>query len=148
MAIATEGTYSAIFAAFLQESIGHMIPWLVATFFVIVCDLVVGLRKSLLMGEEVRFSSACRKTLGKLVTYFMFVVMMVVIDVAAHGNGEIDKWACLLVCFIEFTSVISNILKPKGININLIEIIAFSLSKKLNVKKEDIKDLIKEDKQE
>lgn len=101
-----------------------------------------------MLGEEVRFSSACRKTLGKLVTYFMFVVMMVVIDVAAHGNGEIDKWACLFVCFIEFTSVISNILKPKGININLIEVIAFSLSKKLNVKKEDIKDLIKEDKQE
>lgn len=143
---ATKGAYSVIFATFLQESIGHMIPWLVVTFCVIICDLVVGLRKCLLMGEEVRFSSACRKTLGKLVTYFMFVVMMVVIDVAAHGNGEIDKWACLLVCFIEFTSVISNILKPKGININLIEVIAFSLSKKFNVKKEDIKDLIKEDK--
>lgn len=145
---ATKGAYSVIFATFLQESIGHMIPWLVVTFCVILCDLVVGVRKSLMLGEEVRFSSACRKTLGKLVTYFMFVVMMVVIDVAAHGNGEIDKWACLLVCFIEFTSVISNILKPKGININLIEVIAFSLSKKLNVKKEDIKDLIKEDKQE
>ena len=122
---ATEGGYSVIFATFLQESIGHMIPWLVVAFCVIICDLVVGLRKCLLMGEEVRFSSACRKTLGKLVTYFMFVVMMVVIDVAAHGNGEIDKWACLLVCFIEFTSVISNILKPKGININLIEIHIF-----------------------
>ena len=145
---ATKGAYSVIFATFLQESIGHMIPWLVVAFCVILCDLVVGVRKSLILGEEVRFSSACRKTLGKLVTYFMFVVMMVVIDVAAHGNGEIDKWACLLVCFIEFTSVISNILKPKGININLIEVIAFSLSKKLNVKKEDIKDLIKEDKQE
>lgn len=145
---ATKGAYSVIFATFLQESIGHMIPWLVVAFCVIICDLVVGIRKSLLMGEEVRFSSACRKTLGKLVTYFMFVVMMAVIDVAAHGNGEIDKWACLFVCFIEFTSVISNILKPKGININLIEVIAFSLSKKLNVKKEDIKDLIKEDKQE
>lgn len=145
---ATKGAYSVIFATFLQESIGHMIPWLVATFCVILCDLVVGIRKSLILGEEVRFSTACRKTLGKLVTYFMFVVMMVVIDVAAHGNGEIDKCACLLVCFIEFTSVISNILKPKGININLIEVIAFSLSKKLNIKKEDIKDLIKEDKQE
>lgn len=143
-----EGGYTLIFASFLHESVGHMIPWLVVTFCVILCDLVVGLRKCLLMGEEVRFSSACRKTLGKLVTYFMFVVMMVVIDVAADGNGDIEKWACLLVCFIEFTSVISNILKPKGININLIEVIAFSLSKKLNVKKEDIKDLIKEDKQE
>ena len=142
---ATEGGYSVIFATFLQESIGHMIPWLVVTFCVILCDLVVGIRKSLLMGEEVRFSSACRKTLGKLVTYFMFVVMMVVIDVAAHGNGEIDKWACLLVCFIEFTSVISNILKPKGYNINLVKIIAVVFSKKFDVAKQDVEEIIEKE---
>ena len=134
-----------IFATFLQESIGHMIPWLVVAFCVILCDLVVGIRKSLLMGEEVRFSSACRKTLGKLVTYFMFVVMMVVIDVAAHGNGEIDKWACLLVCFIEFTSVISNILKPKGYNINLVKIIAVVFSKKFDVAKQDVEEIIEKE---
>lgn len=144
-ATATEGGYSVIFATFLQESIGHMIPWLVVTFCVILCDLVVGLRKCLLMGEEVRFSSACRKTLGKLVTYFMFVVMMVVIDVAAHGNGEIDKWACLLVCFIEFTSVISNILKPKGYNINLVKIIAVVFSKKFDVAKQDVEEIIEKE---
>ena len=142
---ATKGAYSVIFATFLQESIGHMIPWLVVTFCVILCDLVVGIRKSLLMGEEVRFSSACRKTLGKLVTYFMFVVMMVVIDVAAHGNGEIDKWACLLVCFIEFTSVISNILKPKGYNINLVKIIAVVFSKKFDVAKQDVEEIIEKE---
>ena len=122
-----------------------MIPWLVVAFCVILCDLVVGLRKCLLMGEEVRFSSACRKTLGKLVTYFMFVVMMVVIDVAAHGNGEIDKWACLLVCFIEFTSVISNILKPKGYNINLVKIIAVVFSKKFDVAKQDVEEIIEKE---
>ena len=142
---ATKGAYSVIFATFLQESIGHMIPWLVVTFCVILCDLVVGLRKCLLMGEEVRFSSACRKTLGKLVTYFMFVVMMVVIDVAAHGNGEIDKWACLLVCFIEFTSVISNILKPKGYNINLVKMIAVIFSKKFDVAKQDVEEIIEKE---
>ena len=142
---ATKGAYSVIFATFLQESIGHMIPWLVVTFCVILCDLVVGLRKCLLMGEEVRFSSACRKTLGKLVTYFMFVVMMAVIDVAAHGNGEIDKWACLLVCFIEFTSVISNILKPKGYNINLVKMIAVVFSKKFDVAKQDVEEIIEKE---
>lgn len=148
LASATEGGYSVMLAAFLDESIGHILPWMIVSFFVILCDLVVGIRKSLLMGEEVRFSSACRRSLGKTVSYFTFVIMMSVIDVAAHGNGEIDKWACLLVCFIEFTSIISNILKPKGINLNLIELVAFAISKKLDVKKDEIKDIIKGDKQE
>lgn len=142
LATATEGGYSALFAAFLNESIGHMIPWLVVTFFVILCDLVVGLRKSLLMGEDVRFSSACRRTIGKMVSYFTFVIMVAVIDVAAHGGGTIDRWACLAVCLIEFSSIMSNILRPKGYDINLIKMIAVVFGKKFDVAKKDIEEII------
>lgn len=138
----SEGGYSVILAGFLQESIGHIIPWMIVTFFVIICDLVVGIRKSLMMGEEVRFSSACRRTLGKCVSYFMFVIMVAVIDVAAHGGGTIDKWACLLVCFIEFSSIMSNILKPKGYEINLAKLIAVIFGKKFEVAKKDIEEII------
>lgn len=141
-ATATEGGYSVIFATFLQESIGHMIPWLVVAFCVIICDLVVGLRKCLLMGEEVRFSSACRRTMGKTLSYFMFVIMVAVIDVAAHGGGIIDKWACLAVCLVEFSSICSNLLKPKGYDINLVKIIAVMFSKKFDVPKSDIEEII------
>lgn len=139
---ATEGGYSAILAAFLNESIGHMLPWMIVSFFVILCDLVVGIRKSLLMNEEVRFSSACRRTMGKMVSYFMFVIMVAVIDVAANGGGTIDKWACLSVCLIEFSSIMSNILKPKGYDINLIKIIAVVFGKKFDVAKKDIEEII------
>ena len=144
-ATATEGGYSVIFATFLQESIGHMIPWLVVAFCVIICDLVVGLRKCLLMGEEVRFSSACRRTMGKTLSYFMFVIMVAVIDVAAHGGGVIDKWACLAVCLVEFSSICSNILKPKGYNINLVKMIAVVFSKKFDVAKQDVEEIIEKE---
>lgn len=144
MTTATEGGYSALFAAFLNESIGHIIPWMVVTFFVILCDLVVGLRKSLIIGEEVRFSSACRRTIGKIVSYFTFVIMVSVIDVAAHGGGTIDKWACLAVCLIEFTSIISNILKPKGYDINLVKLIAIVFGKKFEVAKKDIEEVFEQ----
>lgn len=60
--------FAAIASQFIQESIGHMIPWLIVTGAVIVCDLIFGVRKSLLMDEEVRFSSAVRRTMGKMVT--------------------------------------------------------------------------------
>ena len=141
----TEGGYSVIFATFLQESIGHMIPWLVVSFFVIICDLVVGIRKCLLMGEEVRFSSACRRTMGKMLSYFMFVIMVAVIDVAANGGGTIDKWACLAVCLIEFSSIMSNIMRPKGYDVNLVKMIAVVFSKKFDVDKKDIEEIIEKE---
>jgi hypothetical protein len=141
--MAAEGGYSVIFATFLRESIGHIIPWLIVTACVILCDLVVGLRKSIMMGEEVRFSSACRRTLGKMVSYFMFVIMVAVIDVAAHGGELIDKWACLLVCFIEGCSIINNILKPKGLSLDIKKLIEILIGKKLDV---NLNGVVKEDK--
>lgn len=143
--MAAEGGYSVIFATFIRESIGHIIPWLIVTACVILCDLVVGLRKSIMMGEEVRFSSACRRTLGKCVSYFMFVIMVAVIDVAAHGRELIDKWACLLVCFIEGCSIINNILKPKGMSLDIKRLIEILVGKKLDIK---IDGVIKENKDE
>lgn len=139
---ATEGGYGVVLAGFLQESIGHIIPWIIVTFCVILCDLVVGIRKSFIMGEDVRFSSACRRTIGKIVSYFTFVVMVSVADVAANGGGSIDKWACLLVCFIEFSSIMSNILKPKGYDVNLAKLIAVVFGKRFDVGKKDIEEII------
>lgn len=137
-----EGGYTAILAAFLQESVGHMIPWLVVAASVILCDLVVGIRKSWMMGEQVRFSSACRRTMGKMVSYFMFVIMVAAIDVAADGGGYIDKWACLAVCLIEFSSIMSNILKPKGYDFNLVKLLSVVFGKKFEVDKKDIEEII------
>ena len=140
---ATEGGYSLIFATFLSESIGHIIPWLIVAACVILCDLVTGIRKSLLMGEEVRFSSACRRSLGKCVSYFMFVIMVAAIDVAAHGGETIDKWACLLVCFIEGCSIINNILKPRGLSLDIKKLIEIIVGKRLDV---NLDGIVKEDK--
>lgn len=137
----SEGGYSVILAGFLQESIDHIIPWIIVSFVVILCDLVVGIRKSMIMGEEVRFSSACRRTLGKCVSYFMFVIMVAAIDVAAHGGSTIDKWACLAVCLIEFSSIMSNILKPKGYDVNFAKLIALVFGKKFEMSKKEIEDV-------
>ena len=139
------GTFGATMSVFFAESIVHMLPWLVVSFAVIVCDLVVGIRKSLLMDEEVRFSSAIRRTMGKMLTYFSFCVMVAMIDVAAHGGGTIDKYACLLVCFVEGTSIVSNILRPKGFDINVIKMLALGISKVAKVDKKDIEDIIEKE---
>ena len=115
-----QGSFAGIASAFIGQTLSHMIPWLMVTAAVILCDLAFGVRKSLIMGDEVRFSRAVRNTLGKMVTYFAFVCMVCMICVASGEQYGIDKWACLLVCFIEGCSIIGNILKPKGIDFNLL----------------------------
>ena len=142
------GGFAAIASAFIIETLDHMIPWLIASFAVIICDLAFGIRKSLLMGEDVRFSRAIRATMGKMVTYFAFVCMVVMINIASGNKWNIDVYSCLLVCFIEFCSIISNILIPKGYDFNMIKALGLFGKKVLDVDKEDISEIITKDKEE
>lgn len=138
-----QGGFASVAMAFISESLSHMIPWLIVSMVVILTDLAFGVRKCLLMGEEVRFSRAVRETMGKMVTYFAFVCMVCMITVAAGIEFKFDIYSCLLVCFIELCSIISNILKPKGININIIGALRLFFKKVAHV--DDISEIIEED---
>ena len=72
----------------------------------------------------------------------MFVIMVAAIDVAAGGGGYIDKWACLAVCLIEFSSIMSNILRPKGYDFNMVKLLSVVFGKKFDVDKKDIESII------
>jgi hypothetical protein len=145
---AVAGIFGPIAGSFVMDSLQLMIPWLIAMFCVIICDLVTGVRKSMLIGEHVRFSRAWRATMGKMVTYFSFVVMVVMVNRAAGGSLHIDTYACLFVCFIEGCSIFSNILKPKGYNLNVAKAIGVFCKKVFSIEKEDIEDVITKNKEE
>lgn len=140
--------FATVATVFIQESLAHMIPWLIASCAVILCDLAFGIRKSILMGDEVRISSAVRRTMGKMVTYFSFVCMVCMVSVAAGGGYAIDRWSCLFVCFLEFCSIVSNILKPKGITLNLRALLAVVAGKVSRIGKEEIDEIIENEKKE
>ena len=142
------GGFAVIASSFIMQSLEHMIPWLIVSFSVIICDLAFGVRKSLLMNEEVRFSGAIRRTMGKMVTYFAFVCMVVMINIASGDEWNIDIYSCLFVCFIEFCSIISNILKPKGYDFNILKALGVFCKKVFNVDKEDVSEIITKDKEE
>lgn len=133
----------SLMGIFIMDCIEDMLPWLVAMFSVIITDLITGCRKSILMGEKVRFSRAFRATMGKMVTYFSFIVMMVFIEHASDGVHNIDKWAILFVIFIELCSIISNMLRPKGYDFDVIGALSVLGKKLLSLDKEDTKDIIK-----
>ena len=139
------GGFAAIASAFIQESLSHMIPWLIATFAVILCDLVFGIRKSMMMKEKIRFSMAARRTMGKTVTYFAFVCTVCAVEVASGESYGIDKWSCLVVCFVEFSSILSNILKPKGYTLNFRNLFSAVIGKVSKVDKESIEGIIEEE---
>lgn len=142
------GGFAVIASSFIIQSLEHMIPWLIVSFSVIICDLAFGVRKSLLMNEEVRFSGAIRRTMGKMVTYFAFVCMVVMISIASGDKWNIDIYSCLFVCFIEFCSIVSNILKPKGYDFNVLKALGIFCKKVFNVDKEDVSEIITKDKEE
>ena len=142
------GGFAVIASSFIMQSLEHMIPWLIVSFSVIICDLAFGVRKSLLMNEEVRFSGAIRRTMGKMVTYFAFVCMVVMINIASGDKWNIDIYSCLFVCFIEFCSIVSNILKPKGYDFNVLKALGIFCKKVFNADKEDVSEIITKDKEE
>lgn len=132
---------------FVSTSINMMIPWLFVMFSVIFCDLMAGISKSQKLGEEIRLSRAFRDTMGKSVTYFSFVVMVVFIE-NVSDVPTISKWSILLICFIEGCSIISNILKPKGYSFDVVAALGILLKKLFSIDKEDVKDVIKKDEED
>lgn len=146
--VAIPGSFTTVAMAFIQESIIHMIPWLIVTCAMILCDLAFGIRCSLILGEKVRFSSATRRTMGKMVTYFAFVAMVCFISVATDMDNKIDIYSCLLVCFIEGCSIISNIIKPKGYILDLDNLLVLIGRKMLKVDKSDLEDVITKNKED
>lgn len=139
--------FAIIVSGFLADSLAHVIPWLIVSFCVVMCDLAFGVRKSFLMNEEVRFSTALRRTIGKLITYFAFVCMVVTINIASGSKFDIDIYSCLLVCFIEFCSIISNILKPKGYSFNAIKAAGVLIGKVAGLDKDFTSEIITRDRE-
>lgn len=113
------GTLIPILMAFLEKSLITMVPWLVTMFTVVVADLAAGLWKSYKLDIPIRFSRAFRETMGKCVVYFAFVLMACCINVASNSDFNWAKWLTMFIILFEVGSMISNFLKPHGINLSM-----------------------------
>lgn len=142
--IASTGTFSAIASAFVLQSMQNIIVWMFVMIAFIFCDLFAAIWKCYKVEEKIRLSKATRDTMAKIVIYNAFVVSMCFTSVASE-MPEISRNACLLVCLIEFVSIMGNILKTHGIHVSLNDVLKLFLSKKLDVAKEELEDVIKND---
>lgn len=111
------GFFTPFAVLFLQDTFKTMLPWIMVMLAVVTCDLIAGIRKSLKLGVHVSWSMAFRETMGKMVVYVAFVLMVAMIDAASEHSFNIAMWGCLFICALEGGSIVSNILKPYGIDI-------------------------------
>lgn len=134
--------------AFLQDSLTTMLPWLMVMFVVVITDLMFGVRKSLKLNIHVSVSMAIRETMGKLLVYTSFVIMVCMIEVATQHALKVAMWACLLICAIEGCSIIGNMLKPYGIELSLKNVLKAFIGKVADVDKETADSIVTDLKEE
>lgn len=123
----TCGVFTTTTMAFLDDALETMIPWILVMLGVVTADLIAGIRKSLKLGIHVSWSMAFRNTMGKMVTYVAFVMMVALIDAACGHQFRIAMWSCLFVCLLEGGSIVSNLMKPYGVDITPGNILQFAV---------------------
>lgn len=142
------GFFTPFAVVFLQDTFKTMLPWIIVMLSVVTCDLIAGLRKSLKLGVHISWSMAFRETMGKMVVYVAFVLMVAMIDAASEHSFHIALWGCLFICALEGGSIISNILKPYGIDISPKTIVKLFSQKVANLSTEEADELVNSDEME
>lgn len=103
------GASSIITTKYIGDGINTMLPWLVALTAVVLADLAAGCRKSLKLGVHVSISTAARETMGKLVVYWSFVLMVASIEVATGHKYSIAMWGCLLIKGLAHNTIVGRL---------------------------------------
>ena len=135
----------SLFTGFVMESLTAMLPWLIAMFAIILCDLLSGIARCVKTGVNVRFSKAVRDTMWKSTVYFFCIVAACMVELASYGEYGINRWACLSICFIEGCSIMSNILKWHGYTMNFNKLIGIMLKKRYDIDMMDSDGIIEKD---
>lgn len=119
-----------------------MLPYLFISCIVIFLDLWFGLQAAKTRGEEIRWSRAIRRTIGKVAEYFCWAVLASSLSVAT-GYEIIQTGLMLIVIGIECISIFQNWLttkKGKKVTVDLPKVVENVISDKLGA---DVRGAIK-----
>ena len=117
-ALIVQGGVSAALVTLLQTAVLRMIPYAVPGLFLVLLDLVYGIRAAKQREEKVRASTAIRRTTTKVVTYVCWLILATTIAIAF--NKDWLEWGMLgLVYANEFLSIIGNYLETKGLKFSI-----------------------------
>lgn len=113
----------------IQNSIEGMSVWLFVMFWVIIADLATASYKVYKDDtKEFRVSKAIRDTLAKMVVYYA-VVVAAVFTAESLKMPEISYWACALIFLAEGLSIVGNLLKAHGYELDTKSVVKLIVSK-------------------
>lgn len=102
----------------LGEFYDTLMPWLLFGLALIIADLRFGIKKAAKRGEEIRGSTAWRRTINKIADYFLWVTLAGLCgrSVGVVLGIPIVSMALLLIIYgIEISSCLNNYFEYKGI---------------------------------
>ena len=112
-----QGGVSSAAVAILQETVLRMIPYALPSVFLIVLDLVYGIKAARSRGEKVRVSTAVRRTVTKIFSYLCWLILATTVSLAFDHKWL--EWVILGLVYVnEFASIIANHLETKGLEVN------------------------------
>lgn len=133
---------TATLLLFFENSLAKMIPYLFISLIVILLDLWFGVQAAKTRSEEIRWSRAIRRTLGKCFEYICWSVLASSMSVAT-GYDIIQTGVMIVVIGIECISIFQNWLtvkKGKKVTVDLPKVVENVISDKLGA---DVRGAIK-----
>lgn len=113
-ALIVEGTVSAALVTLLKTAVLRMIPYAIPALVLLLLDLLYGVRSAKARGEQVRASTAIRRTTTKFFGYLCWLILATTLAIAFEKSFL--EWGTLgLVYANEFLSIVGNYLETKGL---------------------------------
>lgn len=123
----------------------HMLPQMEFVALIVALDFVTGIYRSYKAGIKIRFSRAGRETLAKIVFYATAIMVACCFNAATPTDyAGVEEGLCVAIYVFEGASVVSNILKVHGYNIDFTVLVKM-LAAKFGVTGDDAAHLIKKD---
>ena len=112
-----ESGVSATAVAILQTTVLRMIPYALPSVFLIVLDLVYGIKAARYRGEKIRLSTGVRRSVTKVFSYICWLILATTLSLAFEQRWL--EWVILgLVYMNELGSIVGNYLETKGLEVS------------------------------
>lgn len=117
-ALVVEGSVSAALVTLLQTAVLRMIPYAIPAVFLLILDLLYGVRAAKSRGEKVRASTAIRRSTTKLFSYLCWIILATTLAIS-FGKTWLE-WGTLAVVYAnEGLSIVGNYLESKGLSFSV-----------------------------
>ena len=135
---AIQGGVTSILALYFMDTLTLMIPFVILAAVAIVTDLCLGIQAARAKGQEIRASTAIRRTMNKIVEYTCCIILGASLAVS-FGKPAINYVAMVYVFGNEIISIISNFNAAHGRKITgLYEFLLKLIGKRTGIDTSDI----------